>query len=91
MLPEYLFHYRIRPGCCVRTEVLARRYELVAYLARKHPRLPIDPTRTFLLQLAETRAAVAEKPLRYRVVDRLNSALKRAPGLHRLLKRATNR
>jgi hypothetical protein len=61
----------------------------------KHPDLPLDATKALRLQLAETaerayspRGVSGESPLRYRLVDGLNTWVKRIPAVHEPFKRA---
>jgi hypothetical protein len=97
VVPEFLYHYRIRPESLARTEGVERRYRLISYLVQKHPGLARDPSEALRIQLAQTAeldGAFAGTvtgdavPLRYRLVDGLNDAIKRLPVVHPLLKRA---
>lgn len=95
ILPEFLLHYRVRPDSMFRTEALTRNTALHAYIISKHASLPSDPSRTLrLLQdLADADPAsqartIIRDNMRYRVVDSINDALKRA-GVQRALKDIT--
>ena len=98
VVPELLFHYRQRPGSMMKVQGRAGRERLIARMLARYPDLPLAPDRTLRLFLAEASAATEElrrreenPPLRYRLVDAANTALKKVPGLHggakRLLKR----
>ncbi len=94
VVPEFLFHYRVRPDSLMRTVVASHRYRLLASLIEKHPALATEadiPLRMLLAEasrLDDAPNGVQEAvPLRYRAVDGLNAALKRLPGLQPLLKR----
>jgi glycosyltransferase involved in cell wall biosynthesis/GT2 family glycosyltransferase len=91
VIPQFLFHYRIRPDSLMRTEAVERKYRLLSYLMQKHPRLATDASEPLRLQLAQTAALDEAVPLRYRLVDGLNEALKRIPMVHPLLKRTLSR
>lgn len=86
VLPEFLFHYRVRPGSLVRTEVVQRRYDLIAYLIQKHPGLSSSMDRTLRALLGEQAKSLDRSALRYRLVDTVNDALKELPLVHPLLK-----
>lgn len=85
VVPEFLFHYRVRADSMFRTEAVSRDAELRAYLLRQHPDLPRRPERVMRMLLGtaqgpeavEARArAISQENLRYRIADRLNTALK---------------
>ncbi|MBZ4401335.1 MULTISPECIES: glycosyltransferase [unclassified Myxococcus] len=97
------FHYRRRKGSMISGVNRRRHLELLFQLHQGLPRpLPAGSQLSAFLLLAEmadtahstdvasTGVAVGEPPLRYGVVDTLNSALKRAPVVHRLLKLAAS-
>jgi hypothetical protein len=78
------FFYRKRPGSMVTGVDPARHAELLAHLFESLP-TPLPPSvRPFALLGSQN----AAKPLRYQVVDRVNEGLRRAPGLHTILKRS---
>ena len=66
------------------------RDRLVAAMIERYPELSERPDRTLRLFLSEAAAASAalrvreeDLPVRYRIADALNSALRKVPGLHR--------
>ncbi len=90
VLPRFLFHYRQRPGSRTRVSAEPARDRLVAAMIERYPELSERPDRTLRLFLSEAAAASAalrvreeDLPVRYRIADALNSALKKVPGLHR--------
>ncbi len=95
VIPEFLFHYRQRPDSMTRTAATWSRHTLIAYLLQKHPELPTGANnRALRIQLGELQrlreqlARAQEKPLRYRLVDSLNDAVKQRAGfLHHALRR----
>lgn len=94
VIPEFLLRYRVRGDSMYRTVALERHAALHSYIIAAHPRLPADPTRStrILASLAAsdpaaTARALINENLRYRVVDRMNAALKRT-GLQTPLKAA---
>lgn len=91
VLPEFLFHYRIRGDSMMRTTAVSARHELVAYLVAKHPGLAVHPDRTIRVLLSELERLGsrrnADQPLRYAIADQFNLAVKRLPVLHPALKR----
>lgn len=95
VIPEFLLHYRVRPDSMFRTEALRRHAALHAYIVDRHASLPLNPSRTLrILQFladadphAEARGIIREN-MRYRVMDSINDALKRA-GVQRALKGIT--
>jgi glycosyltransferase involved in cell wall biosynthesis/GT2 family glycosyltransferase len=93
VIPEFLFHYRIRPESMTRTVATQSRHALIAYLLQKHPALASGANRALRIQLGEMQrqqerlARALEKPLRYRLVDKVNDAVKQRFGLlHRALR-----
>jgi glycosyltransferase involved in cell wall biosynthesis len=83
VLPEFLFHYRIRPDSMLRTTDRRKRQRAMAFLAQKHAGLLKECAVSSLQVLmseweAENRNAMGP-PLRYQLVDRLNDALRRLP------------
>ncbi len=95
VIPEFLFHYRQRMDSMTRTAATRSRHTLIAYLLQKHPELPTGAhNRALRIQLGEMQrlreqlAQAQEKPLRYRLVDSLNDAVKQRAGfLHHALRR----
>lgn len=94
VIPEFLFHYRLRPDSMTRTVANQSRRELIAYLILKHPGLPADATRALRIQLGEMQRQqerldqALEKPLRYRLADKVNDAVKQRIGfVHHTLRR----
>ncbi len=94
VIPEFLFHYRMRPDSMTRTEATRSRHALIAYLNQKHPKLPAEANRTLRIQLGEMQKQqerlhqAMEKPLRYRLVDKVNDAVKQRIGfVHQALRR----
>jgi glycosyltransferase involved in cell wall biosynthesis/GT2 family glycosyltransferase len=94
VIPEFLISYRCRPDSMVRTEGKARRDLIHACLIARHASLPEHPDRTLRLHLSRAASGEAAREqaerliaenIRYRVVDRLNRALK-ATGLQRAVK-----
>jgi glycosyltransferase involved in cell wall biosynthesis/GT2 family glycosyltransferase len=98
VVPEFLFHYRYRPESMLRSEGVRRRDRMRAHVLARHPGLPLDPDRALRLLLAQVSRTdphaeavrLCEENLRYRVVDRLNHALRRTP-LHAPLKELAHR
>lgn len=93
VIPEFLFHYRVRQDSMTRTVATQSRHSLIAYLLQKHPALPAAANRALRLQLGEMQrqqerlAKALEKPLRYRLVDKVNDAVKQRFGfLHHALR-----
>ncbi|MFL5357140.1 glycosyltransferase [Archangium sp.] len=86
VIPEFLFHYRLRPDSMTRTEATQSRHALIAHLLQKHPGLPADANRALRIQLGELRRQherlhqALDKPLRYRLVDQVNEAVKQRIG-----------
>lgn len=87
ILPEFLLHYRIRPNSMMRSEGELRKQHLYATVLARHPGLAVDHTRVQRVLLSERMEAanLARAGLRYKLVDRLNGALKRSP-LHGAIK-----
>jgi hypothetical protein len=72
----------------------AGRERLVARMLERYPELPRAPDRALRLLLHEAanasealRQREEDPPLRHRLVDAANAALKRIPGLHAMTKR----
>lgn len=89
VVPEFLFHYRQRPGSMMKVQGRTGRERLIARMLARYPDLPLAPDRTLRLFLAEASAATEElqrreenPPLRHRLADAANTALKKVPGLH---------
>ena len=89
VVPEFLFHYRQRPGSMMKVHGRAGRERLVARMLERYPDLPRAPDRALRLLLHEASAASEalrrreeHPPLRHRIVDAANAALKKVPGLH---------
>jgi glycosyltransferase involved in cell wall biosynthesis len=95
VIPEFLFHYRLRPDSMTRTVATQSRHALIAYLLQKHPGLPAGAgNRALRIQLGEMQRQqerlhqALEKPLRYRLVDKVNDAVKQHIGfVHHALRR----
>ncbi|MEM9662211.1 MAG: glycosyltransferase [Planctomycetota bacterium] len=87
ILPEFLLHYRIRPNSMMRSEGELRKQHFYATVLARHPKLAADHTRVQRIMLSEKMEAanLARAGLRYKIVDRLNGALKRSP-LHGAIK-----
>ncbi|MEO1535175.1 MAG: glycosyltransferase [Planctomycetota bacterium] len=87
ILPEFLLHYRIRPNSMMRSEGELRKQHLYAAVLTRHPDLAVNHTRVQRIMLSEKMEAanLARAGLRYKLVDRLNGALKRSP-LHGAIK-----
>lgn len=87
VLPEFLLHYRIRPNSMMRSEGELRKQHLYAAVLARHPDLARDHSRVQRILLSERMEAsnMAHAGLRYKLVDRLNLALKRSP-LHGAIK-----
>lgn len=93
VVPEFLFYYRYRVDSLVRTEGARRRDQLRAYILAKHPDLADDASRAARLLLSQVyerdpmvhAQRLAAENLRYRIADRINTALRRTP-LHSALK-----
>jgi len=90
VLPEFLFRYRIREGSLAHGMTPHLRHALRAKLIAKHPGLVHETTLRRVLAQAEGQAERLELG-RYALVDRINAAVKRVPGLHRLAKRVLAR
>jgi len=93
VIPEFLFHYRVRLDSMTRTVATQSRHPLIAYLLQKHPELPTGANRALRIQLGELQrqherlAQALDKPLRYRLADKVNDAVKqRLPQPHRALR-----
>jgi glycosyltransferase involved in cell wall biosynthesis len=89
VVPELLFHYRQRPGSMMKVQGQSGRERLVAGMLARYPGLPRAPDRTLRLFLAEASHATEalrrreeNPPLRHRLADAANAALKKLPGLH---------
>ncbi|MCE9672705.1 glycosyltransferase [Myxococcus stipitatus] len=101
VIPEPLFHYRLRPDSMTRTTDTEERYQLLAYLYRKHPRLALHPDRALRIlqgeahkqanRLREAAVPPAQPPLLDKVVDRVNGTLKRFDFVHHALRGAAHR
>jgi predicted ATPase len=98
VIPEFLFHYRVRGDSMTRTVATQSRHSLIAYLLQKHPALPTGSNRALRIQLGEMQrqqerlARAQEKPLRYQLVDMVNDAVKQRLGfIHRALRRTAGR
>ncbi|HYO58514.1 glycosyltransferase [Archangium sp.] len=98
VIPEFLFHYRMRPDSMTRTVATQSRHTLIAYLLQKHPGLPTAGNRALRVQLGEMQrlrerleqALSADKPLRYRLADYVNDTFKQRVGfIHHALRRTT--
>jgi glycosyltransferase involved in cell wall biosynthesis/GT2 family glycosyltransferase len=94
VIPEFLFHYRRRPDSMTRTVATQSRHALIAYLLQKHPGLPLDANRALRIQLGEMQRQqerldqALDKPLRYRLADKVNDAVKQRLGfVHHALRR----
>ena len=94
VVPEFLFHYRQRPGSMMKVHGRSGRERLMARMLERYPELPRAADRTlrlFLHEAANASEALREReenpPLRHRLVDAANAALKRVPGLHAVTKR----
>ncbi len=87
ILPEFLLHYRIRPNSMMRSEGELRKQHLYATVLARHPGLAVNHSRVQRILLSERMEAanLARAGLRYKLVDRLNGALKRSP-LHGTIK-----
>lgn len=87
VLPEFLFRYRIRERSLAHGMSTELRYALRAQLIAKHPALlGSTAMRRLLSEAEEVRRELAQP--RYALIDRVNAAIKRVPGIHRVLKRA---
>jgi glycosyltransferase involved in cell wall biosynthesis/GT2 family glycosyltransferase len=94
VIPEFLIHYCCRPDSMARTEGKARRDLIHACLIARHAGLPLHPDRTMRLHLARASSTdiaqeraerlIAEN-MRYRMVDKVNQALK-AAGVQKAIK-----
>lgn len=94
VVPGFLFHYRQRPGSMMKVHGRVGRERLVARMLERYPELPRAPDRALRLLLHEAanasealRQREEDPPLRHRLVDAANAALKRIPGLHAMTKR----
>jgi len=90
VVPEFLFHYRQRPGSMMKVHGRASREALIARMLARYPDLPRAPDRALRLFLSEAAGATEtlvqreeHPPLRHRIADAANAALKNLPGLHR--------
>lgn len=102
VIPEFLLHYRVRPDSMYRTIATSRNHALHAYILRQHPDLAVDSSRAQRLLLSLSSGSVSadtaqdaarliiNENFRYRAVDKLNTALKRA-GIQPALKGLTVR
>ncbi|ATB48875.1 glycosyl transferase [Corallococcus macrosporus DSM 14697] len=96
VIPEPLFHYRLRPDSMTRSMRVNDRYAQLAYLCQKHPTLPLRPERSLRMQLARARkqelhlltTGAAAPPSMNRIADRVNATLKRFDFAHATLRRA---
>ncbi|WP_338865413.1 glycosyltransferase [Myxococcus stipitatus] len=101
VIPEPLFHYRVRHDSMTRTSLVSERDALLARLNQKHPRLASNPERALRIHRGEARrnelrllaqaAAAVPPPLLNRVVDRVNGTLKRFDFVHHALRGAATR
>jgi glycosyltransferase involved in cell wall biosynthesis/GT2 family glycosyltransferase len=92
VVPEFLFRYRIREGSLAHAMAPETRHALRARIIEKHPKLMTATTMRRMLAEAEThRCALELPPARHRIADQLNTAIKRIPGVHGLLRRALRR
>ncbi|QSQ18095.1 glycosyltransferase [Myxococcus landrumensis] len=101
VIPEPLFHYRVRHDSMTRTSLVSERDGLMARLNQKHPRLASNPERALRIHRGEARkhearllaqaAAAIPPPLMERVVDRVNGTLKRFDFVHHALRGAASR
>jgi glycosyltransferase involved in cell wall biosynthesis len=97
VVPEFLLYYRVRPDSMFRTEAVSRHSALHAYILARHAGMAADPSR--VMRVLQSRAeadpeelarAIIGENVRYRMVDAINEALKRA-GVQRALKGLTAR
>ena len=87
VIPDFMLHYRIRPDSMLRTEVEKRRQRLHARVLERHPNLPRDHSRVLRTMLSEQMEAakLEHAGLRYKLVDRINEAIKGSP-VHTIVK-----
>ncbi|MFP2960471.1 glycosyltransferase [Myxococcus sp. 1LA] len=96
VIPEPLFHYRLRPDSMTRSMRVNDRYAQLAYLCKKHPTLPLRPERSLRMQLGRARkqelhlrtTGAAAPPSMNRIADKVNATLKRFDFAHATLRRA---
>ncbi|WP_240358647.1 glycosyltransferase [Myxococcus vastator] len=96
VIPEPLFHYRLRPDSMTRGMRVNDRYSQLSYLCQKHPALPLHPERTLRMQLGRAQrqelqlraTGSVSPPLLNRFADTVNATLKRFEGVHGTLRRA---
>ncbi|NVJ15258.1 glycosyltransferase [Myxococcus sp. AM010] len=96
VIPEPLFHYRLRPDSMTRSMRVHDRYAQMAYLCQKHPTLPLHPERTLRMQLGRAQrqelhlraTGTASPPLLNRFADTVNATIKRFDFAHATLRRA---
>ncbi|QYU66506.1 hypothetical protein J4558_16175 [Leptolyngbya sp. 15MV] len=60
ILPEFLFHYRVRPDSMFRQESVGRDVPMRAYVINRHPRLAADWSRSLRVMLGESALHQAE-------------------------------
>ena len=89
VIPEFLFRYRQRPRSMLKVQGRVGRERLVARMIERYPALPLDVGRTLRLYLSEAcstsealRNHEEDPPLRYRLADAANAAIKRLPLFH---------
>lgn len=86
VLPDFLFRYRIRERSLAHGMSADLRYALRAQLIAKHPGLlGSTAMRRLLSEVEDARRELAQP--RYALIDRVNAAIKRVPGIHGVLKR----
>ena len=96
VLPEFLFHYRVRRNSMLRTTATTSRFELISYLVGKHEALATASGRTLKVLLGEQERMVprpadpAVRPWHHRFVDGVNGAVKMLPVVHPTLKRSVS-
>jgi hypothetical protein len=99
VIPEFLFHYRLRPDSMTRTSVVRDRYALLAYLYQKHPTLARHADRSLRILQGEAHkaqeelrrtASAAPRPLLHQLADQVNAGLKQLDFMHPLLRRAAS-
>ncbi|MEO1007726.1 MAG: glycosyltransferase [Planctomycetota bacterium] len=84
IVPEFLFHYRIRPGSMLRTEGFSRKVALRSHILARHPGLARRPERALRIELAKSEGyeldqrvrELLDENIRYRLADKVNQALK---------------
>ncbi len=91
------FHYRKRPRSMISEVTAERHLQLLARILESLP-APLPPSvrpwatlAATLTELRQKNAAIAARPLRYRVADALNKAVKKMPLVHPLLKASASR